>query len=134
MAPRTAALWLIRPSMAKAGAPRGWTAQGAVELAHTPVAGARCVLAAEAQLLEQSLVARLLGALQVVQKRAAVVDHLDQTATGVVVLGVLLEMLGEALDALRENRDLHVRGARVLLVELELLADGILVNLTHGLP
>src|SRR5699024_1363713 len=52
---------------------------------------------------------------QVLQQPAALTDQ-QQASSGVVVLLVVLEMLGEPLDALREQRDLNFRGAGVALV------------------
>src|SRR2546422_1217742 len=42
-----------------------------------------------------------------------------------VVLGVLLEMIGQAVDALGEQRDLHLGRARVALVGAELLDQSL---------
>jgi hypothetical protein len=37
-----------------------------------------------------------------------------------VILFVALQMLGQMVDALRQQRDLHIGGTRVLLVRLKL--------------
>ena len=49
-------------------------------------------------------------------------NHLEQTATAVVVLLVCLQMLGQILDPIGQDRNLYFRGACVTLV------DGILLN------
>ena len=73
--------------------------------------------AADAEALDQRLVARLVDALDIVEQRAALRDHLQQAATGVVVLHVGLEVLGEVRDALGEDRDLDFRRAGVADLE-----------------
>src|SRR4051794_40614322 len=50
-------------------------------------------------LLEQSLVARLVPLLHIVEERAAGRDQLQEAATRMVVLHVGLEMAGEVVDA-----------------------------------
>src|SRR3954454_12195602 len=69
----------------------------------------------QAEPLDQRPVARDVGALQVLQQPATLTHEDQQTATAVVVVLVLLEVLGEVLDALREHRDLDLGGARVAL-------------------
>ena len=86
--------------------------------------------AAQAEVGDHLAVGFLVGALEVVQKLAAVVDHADEAVTGGVVLLVGLQVLGELLDALGERGDLHFAGAGVALVTAELLADGVFVD--HG--
>ena len=46
-------------------------------------------------------------ALQVVQKTAALANHLEETAAAMVVLLVHAEMISQVVDALREQRDLN---------------------------
>src|SRR5699024_2036250 len=65
---------------------------------------------------EQRAVAVDVDLTQVLQQTAALADQQQQASPGVVVLLVVLEMLGEPLDALREQRDLNFRGAGVALV------------------
>src|SRR3954447_23636783 len=61
-----------------------------------------------------------LGLLQVVEQTTALADQQQQTTTAVVVVLVLLEVLGEMADAVRQQRDLHLRRAGVAL------GDGVL--------
>ena len=49
------------------------------------------------------------------------------TPSGVVILDVLFEVIGETVDALREERDLHFGRPRVALVDAELLDQALLL-------
>lgn len=55
--------------------------------------------------------------------RAAVGNHLEKSAAGVVVFLMSFEMLGELVDARRENRDLHWSRSGVGSVYLVLFDD-----------
>src|SRR5690242_3243475 len=68
---------------------------------------------AQAEALDERLVALLVGLLEVIQQLAALVHHLDQPTTGVMVLLVVVEMGGEAVDAGRQQRHLHFGRAGV---------------------
>src|SRR3546814_4647829 len=61
------------------------------------IAAPRCRpgLPAQAELLDEGLVARGILAVQVIEQAAAAVDHLQQTTTAVVVVLVGLEVLGQ---------------------------------------
>src|SRR5208337_2505326 len=65
--------------------------------------------ATNAETLDQTLVARLVVLLDVVEQRTALRHHLEKTATRMVVLHVGLEMIGQVGDALGEDRNLHFR-------------------------
>src|SRR5215204_6305798 len=65
-------------------------------------------LAANAELLDQRAVARLVLALDVVEERAALGDHLQEATPGMVVLGVGLEVLGQVVDAFGQDCDLDL--------------------------
>src|SRR3546814_16862889 len=54
-------------------------------------------------------------ALQIVEHLAALIDHLQQATARVIVLLVLLEMRREHIDALRQQSNLHLGRARVIL-------------------
>jgi hypothetical protein len=71
--------------------------------------GRRYDLPADTEAFDQGLVTIVVGILQVVQQTAALVDHLEQTATRVMILLVIGEMLGEMFNARGEQRDLHFR-------------------------
>jgi len=76
-------------------------------------------LFAQAQFLEHGLVAVVGSALEVVEQFAPPGDHLEEAATGGMILDVRLEMVGELIDALGEQGRLHVGAARVFLVHPE---------------
>src|ERR1051325_4490424 len=77
---------------------------------------ARKASAANAELVDQCLVAPLIGALEIIEQLAALRDHLEKAAPRVVVFHVGLEVLGQRVDPLREDRDLHFRRPGVALV------------------
>src|SRR5690606_33203395 len=60
--------------------------------------------AADTEPPDQVAVAFLVTCLDVVEKLAALRDHLEQAAAGMVVLAVGLEMLGQRVDAAGEDR------------------------------
>ncbi len=49
--------------------------------------------------------------------RTAVCNHLEEAAARVFVLSMLAEVAGELIDFLREERNLHLRRAGVLVVD-----------------
>ena len=70
---------------------------------------------------------------QIVQHLAALTDHLQQAAAGVVVLLVDLQVLGELVDAGGENGDLHLGRTGVGLMDAVGLDNGRLFVLAdHG--
>jgi len=52
-------------------------------------------LAADLEILDQALIAVLIGLLEVIQEPSPRIDHLDQAKTGTVIFPMLLEMLSE---------------------------------------
>lgn len=91
------------------------------------------VLLADAQLCNDCTIALdvLLG--EVVEQAAALTDHLVHAQTAVLVVGMHLQVLGELMDALGENRDLHLRRTGVALVRLVGFDNGSLFFLrNHG--
>ena len=79
-------------------------------------------LLSDVQLLDDRTVALNVNLLQITQQVSSVTDHLGQAATAVVVVVVVLEVLGEVVDAVGQNSDLHFGRTCVALV------DGILLN------
>src|SRR6266700_5361090 len=63
----------------------------------------------DAEPFDQRLVSGLVDAPQIIEQLATLRHELEQAAPGVIVLDVGLEMLGQGRDALREDRDLHLR-------------------------
>src|ERR1035438_4849426 len=82
--------------------------------------------------LDQDRVALLALLLEVVEQAAALADHDHEAAAAVVVLGVGLEVLGEVVDALREDRDLDLRRTGVRLVLLVVVDDDLLLFHIEG--
>ena len=70
--------------------------------------------AADAVLFDDLLVAGNVLALDIVQELAAQADHLQKATTGVVVLLVRLEVVGQFVDAVGEDGDLHFRRAGIV--------------------
>src|SRR5436190_7509689 len=66
-------------------------------------------LAAEPQPSDDGAVARVVLLDQIRKKAAALADELEEAAARMVVLGETTEMLGQALDPLRQERDLDFR-------------------------
>src|SRR3569623_648196 len=71
-------------------------------------------LAADAEALDQLLVAALVDALDVVEQRAAGLHQLQQATAGMVILGVGLEVLGQVVDACAEDRNLDFGRAGIV--------------------
>src|SRR5699024_12611537 len=63
---------------------------------------------ADAETLDQRAVALDVDALQVLQEALALTDQQHQTTTGVVIVLVGLEVLGQVVDPMREERDLDL--------------------------
>ena len=76
-------------------------------------------LLAQLELFGDRLVAADIRIGQIIQQTAALADHQQQTTAGAMILLGRLQMLGQMVDAVREQRDLHVGGTRVLRVRLE---------------
>src|SRR5215467_4222896 len=68
----------------------------------------RGMSAANAELLDQRLVAALVGALEIIEKLAPLRHELEQAPARMIVFHVSLEMLGEIIDPFGQNRDLDL--------------------------
>src|SRR5215813_10014166 len=64
---------------------------------------------ANAELLDQILVARFVSVTEIIEQLTALADKLEQPTTGMVVIDVGFEMLGEIVDTLGQDRHLHFR-------------------------
>jgi hypothetical protein len=62
---------------------------------------------------DEVLIAIGIPAFQVIQEFSAFSDHGKQPASAMVVFLVLFQMLGELVDSLRQNGDLHLSRAGV---------------------
>eukprot|EP00919_Chromeraceae_sp_WS-2016_P066895 GHVR01158194.1.p1 GENE.GHVR01158194.1~~GHVR01158194.1.p1 ORF type:complete len:153 (-),score=0.91 GHVR01158194.1:61-519(-) len=71
-------------------------------------------LAAQAELFDQGLVTAVIDLLDVVEKAATGRNELEQTAAGMVILAVFLEVLGEVGNALGQDGHLNFRRAGVV--------------------
>ena len=90
-------------------------------------------LLSEVQLFDDRAVTLDIGLLQVAEKVSSVADHLQKSATAVVVLVVSLEVLGKSVDAMGKDRDLNLRRTGVTLVHGILCDNGLLfVLLQHS--
>src|ERR1700742_1139229 len=89
-------------------------------------------LAAEAHLADQRAVALEVVLLQVVQKTTAATDEHQKAPARVVIMLVLAKVLGEVVDAMREQRNLDLGLARVVLVAAESRDDLALFLCSHG--
>src|SRR6266446_6493390 len=65
--------------------------------------------------------------LEIFEEPATLADQHQESATRMVVLRVLLEVLGEPVDPLGQERDLHLGRAGVALVNAVLLDQGFLL-------
>ena len=84
---------------------------------------------------DEGLVSLQIDPLEVVELPPALADELEQATTGVVVLAVRLEVLGEQRNALGEQRNLDLGRARVLVVDAKLVDDlGFLTGVKHDFP
>ena len=71
------------------------------------------------QLLGHRLIPRQVRLVEIIQQAAALADHLQQAAPGTVVLEILLQMLGEMINALGQKGDLDIGGACVAFMQLK---------------
>ena len=74
-------------------------------------------LLTDTQLCNNCAVAFDILLLQVIEKVSSVSDHLQQTASGVVILLVNLDVLGKLVYPLGEDSDMYLWRTRVVLVE-----------------
>src|SRR5689334_22265029 len=77
-----------------------------------PVA-ARHKLAADSQPLDQRFVAPLVDTGEIIEQLTTLRYELKQSTSGMVVLDVTLEVLGQIVDAFRKNGHLHLRRSSV---------------------
>ena len=85
-----------------------------------------CRLVAEAKIADDLAVSVDVGLLEVREKAPAFSDHLEEAATAVMISGVGLEVIGQMIDPLRKQRNLHVSRTGIPLVKLE-IADRFLL-------
>jgi hypothetical protein len=93
---------------------------GGLEVMNSRASRKLIKLLAQLELFGDCLIAADIRISKIVQQTAALADHQKQTTARAVILLGRLQMLGQMVDAVREQRDLHVGGTRVLRVRLEL--------------
>ena len=81
----------------------------------------------ESEFLDQGPIGREVGVPEVRQQTPPGSDHLEQSATAVMILGVGAEVIGERVDPLGEQRHLDPGRAGVLVVLAVLGHDALLV-------
>lgn len=74
------------------------------------------LLLSEAELLDDGTVTVDVLLLEIVQKITTLTDHFEKAATGVVIIVVGLQVLGEVGNSLCENGDLYLGRTCVTLV------------------
>jgi hypothetical protein len=73
-------------------------------------------LLAELQFAGDSDVAVIVGLVEIIEQPTALADHLEQPAAGAVVFIVLLQVLSEMVDPLREQSNLNVGTAGIAVM------------------
>jgi hypothetical protein len=89
-------------------------------------------LAADLEALDERLVTLIVDALQVVEKRTALAHHRQKPTAGMVILLVGLEVVGEVVDAFREDRNLDFGRTGVTRLGGEFLYESDFALGSHG--
>jgi hypothetical protein len=82
-------------------------------------------LLADAESLNNGLIALGIVSLQVIEQATALANQHEQAASGAMVFLVRLEMLGQLTNALAQQRNLDFRTARVGLVRTVRVDNGL---------
>jgi hypothetical protein len=88
-------------------------------------------LFAQIQLLDQRFIAIGFRSVQIIEQTSALRDHFKEATARGVIFDVALQVFGQMLDPAREKCDLHIRTARILFMQLELLEAQRLRALCH---
>ena len=88
-------------------------------------------LAAKTEALDERAVASNVDALEVAEKPAAATNEQQESATGVVVVLVVFQVLGELQNAVRQQSNLDLGRTGVAGVGLILLYDGLFDSGIH---
>jgi hypothetical protein len=88
-------------------------------------------LLANSQTTDQIQVALRIVGTDVVEKSSTLAHHAKQTSAACIVLLITTHMLGEVVDPLRKDGDLHRRGASVIVRGFE-FPDGLLLQFFRG--
>lgn len=73
-------------------------------------------LFAKIQLLEEFVILRQVGPLEIIEQLPPARCHLQKAPAGVEILAVRAQVLGQMIDASGQKRDLDFRGTCILLV------------------
>src|SRR4051812_14686480 len=114
----------------KSGA--GWPATTIPTIRLRSEGMSRLHLPAQAELADQRAVALEIVSLQVVEEAAASADEHQQAAARVMVVLVLAQVLGQVVDAMRQQRHLDLGLAGVVLVLAEPRDDVALLLCGHA--
>ena len=76
---------------------------------------------AQLQFLRDRLIAVQICVLQVFEQAAALADHHQQPAARAVILFERLQMFGQMVNPLGQQRNLHIRRTRVFAMQLKLV-------------
>ena len=98
---------LAKPGQGVRAVTFGCTTKAASQGSETPPTISN--LLSQAETTDQFVVAIDLDALQIIQQAAALADQLEQAAARVIVFLMRLEMIGEFVDALGQERHLNFR-------------------------
>ena len=102
------------------------TNKGSEESAKTHSPTPYLFLLSDAELLDNSSVSFDVNSLKVVKKISSVTYHLKKTATAVMVVVVVLEMLVKRIDSVCENSNLHFGRTCVAFVNSIFSNDSLL--------
>lgn len=80
-------------------------------------------LAAQAEPLDQLLVARAICSMQVRQQATATADHLQQATAAVMIVDMNAQVSDHLIDPVGQQCDLHFRRAGVVAVRLVIADD-----------
>lgn len=75
---------------------------------------------AQLEFLGDSLIPVHVDSLEIIQQPPSLADHHQQPAARTMVFFVLLEMFGQVINPLREQRNLNVSRTGILLVQLKI--------------
>lgn len=87
------------------------------------------LLLANAEFLDNGLIALGIVVLEVVEQAAALAHHHQETAAGGVILCVCLKVVRQISDSLAKHGNLHFGAARIVVVRAE-SADDVLFSLS----